>query len=139
MPLIIDGQGYREAVQETYEAQTIAQVRAIPNPSDRDFCFVGAADGSGEFRIYRFNRASLAPDDGDEILAPDNPYILTGRWYKMPVASAAGGGAVLTGSGSPTGTVDGELGQLYVDNTNGALYMKLTALGDFNWTLLASV
>jgi len=50
--------------------------------------------------------------------------------------ATSGGGASLSGSGSPEGTTSAQPGVTYVDTATGAFYAKQTGTGSSGWALV---
>lgn len=51
-------------------------------------------------------------------------------------AGSVGGGASLIGAGSPEGSVTATPGTLYTDSSTGALWSKITGVGNTGWSQL---
>lgn len=144
MPILIDGDSYREAVSAAYEAATLAQVRQIRNPVNLAWCFVAPANGSF-FYLYKFDITSTAADDGGGTLKPNNvAYTTAGRWIRnVNSADFAGGGGstgTYVGSGSPEGATVASPGNTYWDTAGQALWLKNTGSStNTGWVLVVTL
>jgi hypothetical protein len=141
MPLIVQGEGYYTYDSgKVLDAETIARVRQVYEPVNKEYCLLSADDGSTGLQIWKFDLNSVAVDDGLTVLKPLNPqYAVAGRWILVSTSSTAGGSG-LAGAGSPEGVVIGNPGWTYWDTTNQVLYVKNTGTGtNTGWQNLVGV
>lgn len=94
MPLLISNTIYRTFDSgKVLESESIAQVRQIYEPVDKQFVLLAPDTGLSGLVVYKFDLASVAADDSDLVLQPANPfYNPHGRWIKVATASQSGGG-----------------------------------------------
>jgi hypothetical protein len=153
MPILVNGQGYRDAVANLYEASTVAEVRKIRNPVDKSYAMVAPANGAS-FNLFKFDINSTAADDGTDVLLPNNPFYsvstdrpnASGRWI-ITVSSAdfgggggGGGGDNFFGNGSPEGVIAGSRGNTYWDIAGQSLWIKNSGTGtDTGWVQLVTI
>jgi len=143
MPLLILNNTYRTFDSgHILDAETLAAIRQIYEPSDKNYAFAAADDGSTGLLIWKFDLESVAVDDGATILKPANPqYATAGRWILVSTSTQSGGGGGsggLAGAGSPEGVVTANPGTPYTDTLNVALYTKLTGTGNTGWQVWIS-
>lgn len=138
MPLLIDGQGYYTYDSgKVLDAETIARVRQIYEPVNKEYCLLSADNGSNGLQIWKFDLTSVAVDDGVSVLKPINPFYATsGRWILVSSSTSTGGGGVTTGTGSPEGVVTANPGAGWLDLADTAhpvLWFKITGTGNTGW------
>jgi len=138
MPLLIDGQGYYTYDSgKVLDAETIARVRQVYEPVNKEYLLLSADDGSTGLQVWKFDLTSVAADDGTTVLQPNNPqYAVAGRWILVSTTTAIGGGGITTGTGSPEGVVTANPPQGYMDITDTAhpvLWFKITGTGNTGW------
>lgn len=136
MPLIVAGGGYYTYDSgKVLDAETVARVRQVYEPVDKQYLMLSADDGSTGLAVWKFDLGSVAVDNGTNILKPNNPqYAVAGRW--ILVGNMTGGGGVTTGTGSPEGVVTANPGAGYLDLTDTAhpvLWFKITGAGNTGW------
>lgn len=102
MPQTTAGEGYRDFTEPMFlECETESQIDQIRNPVDKAHVFVSADDGSANFTLWKFDRASTDPASAT-VKVPTNPaFAVSGRWFKIPTGGGAGTGDV-TGPASST-------------------------------------
>lgn len=74
---------------------------------------------------------------------PSNNTVLPGddelrTLHKIASAGGTGGGAGLSGTGSPEGAVTASPGSVYTDVSNGSFWNKVTGTGTTGWQQLVA-
>ena len=93
--------------------------------------------------IYLYNKLSGMNATPQELVTAAACYACIPANLQMPVlismVAAGGIGGASTGTGSPEGVLEGNVGAFYWDSAANTLYFKATGTGDTGWIVLLGV
>lgn len=120
---------------QMYNEAGVLQTYTIPNRA-KDMRYILNGDNNPESRVFA-NAGALYQDiqNGDVYVKKTNN---SATGWSLLVSSEDLAKYVIKGTGTPQGHVTGNVGLLYVDGLNAALYIKTTATGNTGWTLISA-
>lgn len=121
---------------EWYDENGILQTLTIPNRA-KDLQYIQTGNINPEGFVEAQPSTIFQNLKNGELFVKSSGTGKTG-WVKL-ISESSLDSYIIKGNGDPNGNYTGKLGTLYIDNSSGILYVKITKTTAFGWETLIDV
>lgn len=121
---------------EWYDENGDLQTQTIPNRAkDMKYVMNGQVNPEG---YVQANPSTIFQNTANGEVFVKTSGTGTSGWLKI-ISEATLAEYIVKGSGAPNGNITAKLGTLYIDNSTGILYIKVTATSSIGWQPLIDI